>query len=253
MRCITFSTDFRPWVDQNWLETVWDRALEAGNGGVRLWIFASTHSFTTAWDMTSHWVERWAGRRRSSGKGGRIAISLVILGLSTNIFLLRFLLLLHSFQNQAVPSAPRERPVPRSHGREPGFQLPEIFPPCFSLPLLSSHPHQNVHSTARLPVHTKTTHYPSKGAAHLSVRPIPLTRYAISASITDPLLSQDTANHTAVNLVVLVVAQGKRFLGILRSTPVGWFPRTVNADSARPLCPLSDLYQHYQLLSPYRS
>jgi hypothetical protein len=106
MRCITFSTDFRPWVDQNWLETVWDRALEAGNGGVRLWIFASTHSFTTAWDMTSHWVERWAGRRRSSGKGGRIAISLVILGLSTNIFLLRFLLLLHSFQNQAVPSPP---------------------------------------------------------------------------------------------------------------------------------------------------
>jgi hypothetical protein len=106
MRCITFSTDFRPWVDQNWLETVWDRALEAGNGGVRLWVFASTHSFTTAWDMTSHWVERWAGRRRSSGKGGRIAISLVILGLSTNIFLLRFLLLLHSFQNQAVPSPP---------------------------------------------------------------------------------------------------------------------------------------------------
>jgi hypothetical protein len=71
MKCITFSTNFRRWVDQNWLEMVWDRALEAGNGGVRLWIFASTHSFTTALDMTSHWVGRWAGRAEEFREGGK--------------------------------------------------------------------------------------------------------------------------------------------------------------------------------------
>jgi hypothetical protein len=71
MRCITFSTNFRRWVDQNWLEMLWDRALEAGNGGVRLWIFASTHSFTTARDMTSQRVGRWAGRAEEFREGGK--------------------------------------------------------------------------------------------------------------------------------------------------------------------------------------